>query len=426
MVQKVRSVWQQAHRWKDSVTAAFESGTKPTYVDAKAMFEEGEKLKLNSSELKKLKNGITAARTWLNRIKRSKVDRGGCPAHVLEELIAKYNDLTLVLPEELDQLKQATKGYCICRRPYEGFMIGCDGCDEWYHGSCIGISESQADRVEKFLCVRCRVMKVYRTSSQQIAGTIRKWTCKKHLKKARQIDSQKHKRKVRKERKDIEELQQKIHFAEAQLSALEQPKERPAMPLVSTTAPLINGPAATAGSNNSPLFCQTVKNPDSAALTTAVPRNMNGTGTPQPAQNGGPSQQTPVVSNVPAIPAPTLTNPGAVSTTSPSSVAGGAPTGAATQPSKPQTQVLLMKTPVVQKQTVPAGVSVPSATGPSQGIMVNGPHQTSTVAAAQAGGLTPTTKPTGPIAPIGMKSLSSPPELSEEEVESRKIGKCNV
>ena len=47
----------------------------------------------------------------------------------LKQLIEEHDSLLIELPDELEMLKQATVGYCICRRPYEGFMIGCDHCE---------------------------------------------------------------------------------------------------------------------------------------------------------------------------------------------------------------------------------------------------------------------------------------------------------
>ncbi|KAI8091087.1 uncharacterized protein B0P05DRAFT_528717 [Gilbertella persicaria] len=46
---------------------------------------------------------------------------------------------------------------CICENPtvdYGTFMIACDGCGVWFHGSCVGIAES--DQVEEWYCKRCR------------------------------------------------------------------------------------------------------------------------------------------------------------------------------------------------------------------------------------------------------------------------------
>ena len=39
--------------------------------------------------------------------------------------------------------------YCLCRKPWQGrFMIQCDGCDEWFHGSCVDITPSDALNID--------------------------------------------------------------------------------------------------------------------------------------------------------------------------------------------------------------------------------------------------------------------------------------
>ncbi|KAI3389412.1 hypothetical protein SNEBB_002807 [Seison nebaliae] len=40
--------------------------------------------------------------------------------------------------------------WCYCRAPWERkFMITCDGCNEWYHGDCVGLTESEGHLLEK-------------------------------------------------------------------------------------------------------------------------------------------------------------------------------------------------------------------------------------------------------------------------------------
>jgi len=45
------------------------------------------------------------------------------------------------------------KVYCICKRGASGYMIQCDCCGEWFHGSCVGIREG--DNPGVYLCTIC-------------------------------------------------------------------------------------------------------------------------------------------------------------------------------------------------------------------------------------------------------------------------------
>ncbi|XP_056447752.1 CXXC-type zinc finger protein 1-like [Gadus chalcogrammus] len=47
--------------------------------------------------------------------------------------------------------------YCICRRPdINCFMIGCERCNEWFHGGCVGVSEKTAKSITEWFCQSCR------------------------------------------------------------------------------------------------------------------------------------------------------------------------------------------------------------------------------------------------------------------------------
>ncbi|KAK7733406.1 COMPASS (complex proteins associated with Set1p) component [Botryosphaeria dothidea] len=47
--------------------------------------------------------------------------------------------------------------YCICRKgDNHTWMIACDGsCQDWYHGKCVNVRESDGDLIEKYFCPRC-------------------------------------------------------------------------------------------------------------------------------------------------------------------------------------------------------------------------------------------------------------------------------
>ncbi|CAN0063360.1 unnamed protein product [Lampetra planeri] len=72
--------------------------------------------------------------------------------------------------------------YCVCRLPYDvtRFMIECDVCKDWFHGSCVDVEESAAASIDLYHCPNCvkhhgpSVMRRRRnqSSKQQEAGVV--------------------------------------------------------------------------------------------------------------------------------------------------------------------------------------------------------------------------------------------------------------
>jgi hypothetical protein len=206
MVQKVRGLSVKAKSWAEKVRKVLDSATKLSLQDAKNLLEAGEKLKVNSQEIRTLRASLRTARGWTNRVKRCNLELGSVHVSNVRDLIEEYDTFLIEMPDELAMLQQATQSYCVCRRPYSGFMIGCDECEDWYHGPCIGVSESRADRFDKYVCIRCSVKNIFKNSASSAIRIVRKWTSRSERKKARQVEYQKHQRKVRKETKDIEKF----------------------------------------------------------------------------------------------------------------------------------------------------------------------------------------------------------------------------
>ena len=50
-------------------------------------------------------------------------------------------------------------------------MVFCDGCEEWFHGDCVGIKKRQADKLEKYLCPNC-APPVEKNAKQQLTPGI--------------------------------------------------------------------------------------------------------------------------------------------------------------------------------------------------------------------------------------------------------------
>ena len=77
-----------------------------------------------------------------------------CNIRKVPEWITRYK---MSKTEEDDQDEDDDqKEYCVCKKPYGGrFMIQCDYCEEWYHGSCVNITVSDALEIDKYKCKAC-------------------------------------------------------------------------------------------------------------------------------------------------------------------------------------------------------------------------------------------------------------------------------
>ncbi|KAI8511554.1 CXXC-type zinc finger protein 1 [Branchiostoma belcheri] len=74
-----------------------------------------------------------------------------------QEQIAKQ----FIMPERQAKMAQLFKQvepvqYCVCRTSdTDRFMIGCEKCDEWFHGDCIQVSQELARTIKRWYCAAC-------------------------------------------------------------------------------------------------------------------------------------------------------------------------------------------------------------------------------------------------------------------------------
>uniref|UniRef100_A0A671U9L0 Bromodomain PHD finger transcription factor n=1 Tax=Sparus aurata TaxID=8175 RepID=A0A671U9L0_SPAAU len=71
---------------------------------------------------------------------------------------AKSKKKKMISTTSTRESKKDTKLYCICKTPYDEtkFYIGCDLCTNWYHGDCVGITEKEAKKMDDYICVECK------------------------------------------------------------------------------------------------------------------------------------------------------------------------------------------------------------------------------------------------------------------------------
>uniref|UniRef100_A0A671P9U4 Nucleosome-remodeling factor subunit BPTF-like n=1 Tax=Sinocyclocheilus anshuiensis TaxID=1608454 RepID=A0A671P9U4_9TELE len=70
---------------------------------------------------------------------------------------SKYKRKKMISTTSKDS-KRDIKLYCICKTPYDEskFYIGCDRCQNWYHGRCVGILQSEATHIDEYVCPQCQ------------------------------------------------------------------------------------------------------------------------------------------------------------------------------------------------------------------------------------------------------------------------------
>lgn len=59
---------------------------------------------------------------------------------------------------ECKHARETQELFCLCRKPYDEtqFYICCDKCQDWFHGRCVGILQSEAESIDEYICPNCQ------------------------------------------------------------------------------------------------------------------------------------------------------------------------------------------------------------------------------------------------------------------------------
>ncbi|CAH0380558.1 unnamed protein product [Bemisia tabaci] len=92
-----------------------------------------------------------------NRVGNENLD-GDEIAAALDDNLPSEDDQSWNSEDDPDRL------WCICKKPHNNrFMICCDTCEEWFHGSCVGITKAMGEDMEKkgieWVCPQCKEKK---------------------------------------------------------------------------------------------------------------------------------------------------------------------------------------------------------------------------------------------------------------------------
>ena len=95
----------------------------------------------------------TRAVAWEERLRQTGIEKGAASIDDLRQLALEARELLVTLNNR-QIVEDATKPYCLCRRPMEGDMLQCDWCKEWLHNNCDGIVGPPG---EYYCCLCCRI-----------------------------------------------------------------------------------------------------------------------------------------------------------------------------------------------------------------------------------------------------------------------------
>lgn len=74
-----------------------------------------------------------------------------------DDSVEQENSTTNNNNKKTNRKKTEKKKYCLCRSSRtDKFMIMCDKCNEWFHGDCVKITQSEAKKMKEYYCLMCR------------------------------------------------------------------------------------------------------------------------------------------------------------------------------------------------------------------------------------------------------------------------------
>ena len=170
-------------------------GQGMNYLTLQDFIRGGEQLQIDRpTQIAELKSELRKAKNWLARYARTAPGSGVSTAVPSKEAGLELDALTaeakeslkVDLREELEIISQATRRYCLCRQLYHGSMVGCDECDEWYHFQCVGLTQFQVEKADKYVCIRCCLKNSFCSTANLAAQITNRWSVPEEAQKARE------------------------------------------------------------------------------------------------------------------------------------------------------------------------------------------------------------------------------------------------
>jgi hypothetical protein len=139
-------------------------GKKPTLAEMKSVLLQASALKLpDEKAFRTMKLMVQRASQWQGKVRKILAPKPGQTKsfnlEALKELLVGVDDIAVQIPETT-KLKIAIKDkgarHCACGGPSDGrFMLCCDKCEIWFHGTCVSVPKDSPGDLTKWLCPSC-------------------------------------------------------------------------------------------------------------------------------------------------------------------------------------------------------------------------------------------------------------------------------
>eukprot|EP01035_Chromulina_nebulosa_P019402 gene19402-25275_t len=215
---EVKNSFANAQIWTDRARKMLERDGSERLLnieELKNFISEGETISYEIKELGLIRGEYRKAKAWYARLQKSGIDKYEASDKELEELVEESKLISVDLSEGIQQIQDSKLKYCICRQESHSEMIGCDTCKEWYHYSCIGMTKIQADKLDKYSCVRCQLLYSFDQSAVAAGVLVNRWMNVDELINSNDGKRIKIQKRIQKENKELQKLEQqaKIHYA---------------------------------------------------------------------------------------------------------------------------------------------------------------------------------------------------------------------
>lgn len=118
--------------------------------------------------IKMLKSMVQRSTIWQSKARKALTPKPGETKPFSMELLNSIDSGSNTLPFEMPEttcLANAIddKGcrHCLCGGPNDGtFMLGCDKCEQWFHGRCVKVSNETGSNLDRWLCPLCNGEKI--------------------------------------------------------------------------------------------------------------------------------------------------------------------------------------------------------------------------------------------------------------------------